>query len=75
MTKYQFIQRLQNSPLTSWLWRFKKPVEPGEPFDYEKFVEAHKELSERLMDDAQEHGYFQGLISQSTPEFKQEERQ
>jgi hypothetical protein len=34
-----------------------------------------KELSEGLMDDAQEQGYFRGLIAQSIPEFKQEEIQ
>jgi hypothetical protein len=29
MTKYQFIQRLQNSPLTSWLWRYWQQEDTG----------------------------------------------
>ena len=30
MTKYQFIQRLQNSTLTSWLWRYWQHRENGD---------------------------------------------
>jgi hypothetical protein len=29
MTKYLFIQRLQNSPLTSWLWRYWQHEDTG----------------------------------------------
>lgn len=29
MTRYQVIQRLQNSPLTGWLWRYWRHEETG----------------------------------------------